>query len=78
MADLTAVMETSKGTIRIKLFSDLTPFTCGNFVNLAKREYYNGLKFHRVIPDFMVQGGCPYGTGMGAPGMNLKMNSKKT
>ncbi len=77
MADLTAVMETSKGPIRIKLFADLTPFTCGNFVNLAKREYYNGLKFHRVIPDFMVQGGCPFGTGMGGPGYEFADEFKK-
>lgn len=77
MADLTALIETSKGTIRIKLFADLTPFTCGNFVNLAKREYYNGLKFHRVIPDFMIQGGCPYGTGMGGPGYEFEDEFKK-
>ena len=68
MADLTAIMETSKGTIHIKLFADKTPFTVGNFVNLAQREYYNGLKFHRVISDFMIQGGCPFGNGMGGPG----------
>jgi len=77
MADLTAIMETSKGPIRIKLFADLTPTTCGNFVNLAKREYYNGLKFHRVIPDFMIQGGCPYGTGMGGPGYEFEDEFKK-
>lgn len=77
MADLTAVMETSKGTIRIKLFADKTPNTVGNFANLAKREYYNGLKFHRVIPDFMVQGGCPYGTGMGGPGYEFEDECKK-
>jgi len=77
MADLTAVMETSKGTIRIKLFADQTPFTCGNFVNLAKREYYNGLKFHRVIPDFMIQGGCPHGNGMGGPGYEFEDEFKK-
>ena len=77
MADLTAIMETNKGPIRIKLFADLTPSTCGNFVNLAKREYYNGLKFHRVIPDFMIQGGCPYGTGMGGPGYEFEDEFKK-
>lgn len=77
MPDLTAVMETSKGTINITLFADQTPVTCGNFVNLAKREYYNGLKFHRVIADFMIQGGCPYGNGMGGPGYEFKDEFKK-
>ena len=77
MADLTAIMETSKGSIKIKLFADKTPNTVGNFVNLAKREYYNGLKFHRVIPDFMIQGGCPYGNGMGGPGYEFEDEFKK-
>ena len=56
---LTAVIETSKGAIRLKLFADQTPLTVGNFVNLARRGYYNQLNFHRVISDFMIQGGCP-------------------
>nr|WP_320016098.1 peptidylprolyl isomerase [uncultured Desulfobacter sp.] len=77
MADLTAVMETSKGTINITLFADKTPYTVGNFVNLAKREYYNGLTFHRVISDFMIQGGCPYGNGMGGPGYEFEDEFKK-
>lgn len=77
MADLTAIMETSKGTIRLKLFADKTPVTVGNFANLAKREYYNGLKFHRVISDFMIQGGCPYGNGMGGPGYEFEDEFKK-
>ena len=68
MPDLTAIMETSKGTINLTLFADQTPLTCANFANLAKREYYNGLKFHRVIADFMIQGGCPLGTGTGDAG----------
>ena len=72
MSELTAVFETSKGSINIKLFADKTPVTCGNFVNLAKREYYNGLNFHRVIANFMVQGGCPNGNGMGGPGYDFK------
>ena len=66
--DLKAVIETSKGTINLKLFADQTPITVGNFVNLARRGYYNDLKFHRVIPDFMIQGGCPFGDGRGGPG----------
>ncbi len=65
---LTAVIETDKGTIRLRLFADQTPVTVGNFVNLARRGYYNNLKFHRVISDFMIQGGCPAGDGRGGPG----------
>jgi len=68
---LTAVMETSKGAIRITLFADKTPNTVANFVNLARRGFYNKLRFHRVIKDFMVQGGCPKGTGTGGPGYNF-------
>lgn len=68
MKKLIAAIETDKGTIRLKLFTDQTPVTVGNFVNLARRGYYNNLKFHRVIPEFMIQGGCPYGDGRGGPG----------
>ena len=69
---LIAVMETEKGTIRLRLFADQTPITVGNFVNLARRGYYNNLKFHRVIPDFMIQGGCPAGDGRGGPGYKFQ------
>ncbi|MFZ2417242.1 MAG: peptidylprolyl isomerase [Smithellaceae bacterium] len=69
---LTAIMDTNKGTIRLKLFADQTPVTVGNFVNLARRGYYNNLKFHRVIPDFMIQGGCPAGDGRGGPGYKFQ------
>lgn len=69
---LIAVMETEKGTIRLKLFADKTPITAGNFVNLARRGYYNNLKFHRVIPGFMIQGGCPAGDGRGGPGYKFQ------
>ncbi len=65
---LKATFSTSKGPINIELFADQTPVTVANFVNLAKRGFYNGLNFHRVIPDFMIQGGCPSGTGTGGPG----------
>ena len=65
---LVAVMETSKGTIRLDLYEDRTPMTVANFVNLVQHGYYDGLSFHRVIADFMVQGGCPNGTGTGGPG----------
>jgi len=67
-----AVIETSKGTIRIELYDDKTPVTVANFVNLAQRGFYDGLSFHRVIPDFMVQGGCPQGTGAGSPGYRFE------
>lgn len=77
MPDLKAIMETSKGTINLTLFADKTPVTCGSFVNLAQREFYNGLKFHRVIEDFMIQGGCPYGNGMGGPGYDFEDECKK-
>lgn len=65
---LTAVFNTSKGTINVELFGDQAPKTVANFVNLAQRGYYNGLNFHRVIPNFMIQGGCPNGDGRGGPG----------
>lgn len=65
---LVAVMETNKGTIRLDLYAQQTPMTVANFVNLAKRGFYDGLSFHRVIADFMIQGGCPLGTGTGGPG----------
>jgi peptidyl-prolyl cis-trans isomerase B (cyclophilin B) len=63
-----ATFETPKGNIRIELFEDKVPNTVANFVNLANDGFYNGLKFHRVIADFMVQGGCPLGTGTGDAG----------
>lgn len=71
MSDLTATMTTSKGTITLRLFAEKTPYTVANFANLAQRGFYNGLKFHRVIPDFMVQGGCPKGTGTSGPGYDF-------
>ena len=65
---LVAVMETNKGTIRLDLYPEKTPVTVANFVNLVQRGFYDGLSFHRVINDFMIQGGCPQGTGTGGPG----------
>ncbi len=70
--ELAAVMNTSKGAIRLRLFPNEAPLTVLNFVNLAKRGYYNGLKFHRVIENFMIQGGDPTGTGSGGPGYQFK------
>ncbi len=72
MADLKAAFVTSKGTINIDLFADKTPLTVANFANLARRGFYDGLTFHRVIADFMVQGGCPEGTGTGGPGYRFE------
>ena len=69
---LIAVIETSKGTIRLRLFDGQAPITVGSFANLALRNFYNGLSFHRVIADFMIQGGCPYGTGIGGPGYSFQ------
>ena len=65
---LSAEIVTEKGTISIDLFSEQTPITVANFVNLASRGFYDNLNFHRVIQDFMIQGGCPSGNGMGGPG----------
>jgi len=70
--NLKAVIETNKGTINLRLFDEQAPITVGNFVNLARRGYYNNLKFHRVIPDFMIQGGCPAGDGRGGPGYKFQ------
>ena len=72
MSDLTAVFTTSKGAIRLRLFAEQAPLTVANFVNLAQRGYYDGLNFHRVISDFMIQGGCPTGTGTGGPGYRFE------
>lgn len=63
--DLVAVMHTNMGDIKIKLFEKEVPMTVKNFIELAKKDYYNGIIFHRVIKDFMIQGGDPTGTGMG-------------
>jgi peptidyl-prolyl cis-trans isomerase B (cyclophilin B) len=63
-----ATIETSRGTIKVQLFADKTPKTVKNFEDLATKGFYNGLKFHRVIADFMVQTGCPKGTGTGDAG----------
>ena len=67
-----AHINTSKGIIKLNLFYDEAPITVSNFVNLSNRGYYNNLSFHRVIDDFMVQGGCPQGTGVGGPGYQFK------
>ena len=63
-----ATIQTNRGTIRFELFADKVPKTVQNFVDLTNKGFYNGLKFHRVIADFMIQTGCPLGTGTGGPG----------
>jgi peptidyl-prolyl cis-trans isomerase B (cyclophilin B) len=69
---LYANFDTDRGPMRIELYPDKAPLTVANFVNLAKRGFYDGLNFHRVIKDFMVQGGCPQGTGTGGPGYKFE------
>lgn len=69
---LTATLHTNRGPIRLRLHADKAPLTVANFVNLARRGYYDGLDFHRVIADFMVQGGCPEGSGRGGPGYRFE------
>ena len=63
---------TSKGQIKVKLHDTKTPKTCANFEKLTNDGFYNGLTFHRVIANFMIQGGCPQGTGTGGPGYNFE------
>ncbi len=69
---LTATFHTTRGPIRVQLFADKTPVTAASFVNLVRRGYYDGLSFHRVIADFMIQGGCPNGDGRGGPGYRFQ------
>jgi peptidylprolyl isomerase len=67
-----AVVKTNKGTIKIELFPDVTPFTVYNFVKLSEKGYYNGTIFHRVVPNFVIQGGDPSATGNGGPGYSIR------
>ena len=71
IADVEITIKTSKGDIEAVIYASKTPITAANFLNLAARDYYDGLNFHRVIPDFMIQGGCPLGTGGGSPGYSF-------
>ena len=70
--EILAEMKTSKGVINIRLYPQQAPVTVANFVNLAKRGFYDGLNFHRVIDNFMIQGGCPLGSGTGGPGYRFE------
>ncbi len=67
----TAIIETSKGTITVELWNDVAPKHSENFLKLAKNGFYNGLNFHRIIPQFVIQGGCPDGSGTGGPGWTV-------
>ncbi|OYT16214.1 MAG: peptidyl-prolyl cis-trans isomerase [Bacteroidetes bacterium 4572_77] len=67
----TAEIKTKYGVMKVEFFDKDAPKTVANFVSLVKKGFYNGLTFHRVIPEFVVQGGCPDGTGMGGPGYNI-------
>ncbi|MBL4625955.1 MAG: peptidylprolyl isomerase [Flavobacteriales bacterium] len=66
-----AEIVTEKGTMKVELYEKDAPKTVDNFVKLSKEGYYNGLTFHRVLPDFVIQGGCPDGTGAGGPGYSI-------
>ena len=66
-----AEIKTEKGTMKVKFYEKDAPGTVANFVKLSKKGFYDGLTFHRVIPDFVIQGGCPDGTGMGGPGYTI-------
>jgi len=66
-----AIIHTSKGKMTAELYAEETPITVTNFVSLIKDGFYDGLTFHRVLPDFVIQGGCPKGTGVGGPGYTI-------
>ncbi len=72
LSDINVVIKTSKGNIEAVVYASKAPVTSANFLNLAKRGYYDGLSFHRVISDFMIQGGDPTGTGSGGPGYKFE------
>ena len=71
MANPTVTLQTNLGTMRAEIFQDKAPATAKNFLSLVNKGFYNGLTFHRVIPGFMIQGGCPKGNGTGGPGYTI-------
>lgn len=73
MANRTAVLNTTRGTIRFEVYEDLAPMTAQNFIELAQRGFYDGLKFHRFVSGFVIQGGCPKGDGTGGSGRNIAL-----
>lgn len=68
---MNAIIKTNKGDMKVEFYEKDAPNTVANFVKLSKAGYYNGLKWHRVLPDFVIQGGCPNGTGAGGPGYKI-------
>jgi peptidyl-prolyl cis-trans isomerase B (cyclophilin B) len=68
----TAEIQTAKGNMKVQFYEKDAPNTVKNFISLAEKGFYDGLTFHRVIPDFVIQGGCPNGTGSGGPGYKIK------
>ena len=68
-----AVIETDKGAIKFELYEEKAPNTCANFIGLANKKFYDGLTFHRVVPDFVVQGGCPNADGAGGSGKHISL-----
>jgi len=76
MANPKVKMETTKGTLIIELYPEHAPGTVANFLKLVNSQFYDGLTFHRVIPKFVIQGGCPKGTGTGGPGWKIKCETK--
>jgi len=68
---ITAEIYTAKGLMKVKFYEEDAPNTVANFVKLSKKGFYDGLTFHRVLPDFVIQGGCPDGTGAGGPGYSI-------
>jgi peptidyl-prolyl cis-trans isomerase B (cyclophilin B) len=68
----TADIQTEKGTMKVRFFEEDAPGTVANFVKLSREGFYDGLTFHRVIPEFVIQGGCPHGTGTGGPGYKIR------
>jgi len=72
MGNKIAVFDTNKGSFKIELYANKAPLTVGNFIKLVDQGFYDGLIFHRVIPNFMIQGGCPHGTGRGGPGWTIR------
>jgi len=72
----TAEIKTEKGTLKVEFYEKDAPCTVENFVNLSKKGFYDGITFHRVIPGFVIQGGCPKGTGVGGPGYTIKCETE--
>jgi peptidyl-prolyl cis-trans isomerase A (cyclophilin A) len=72
MTNKIAEFNTNMGNFKAELYTEKAPITVGNFIKLADNGFFNGLIFHRVIPDFMIQGGCPHGTGRGGPGYKIR------